>query len=60
MKIKIASILDEAEKLDGECQVRYIDYDADEWTVPVRINQKRIADMIDDLSIKEIRIILKP
>lgn len=58
MKMKIASLLYEAEKIGGKFQIRYVDYDTERWTVPVLINQKRIADIMDDSLVIEIRIIL--
>lgn len=58
MKILLSRVLNEAEAAGGKFQIRYQDYEVNQWTAPVCINQKRIADMMDDSSVKEIRIIL--
>lgn len=39
-------------------QVRYSDYDENQWTVPVLLTDERIDRIINDLSVIEIRIIL--
>jgi len=49
-----------AMKNNCEYQFRYYDYKKNEFTVPVLLTDARIERLLDDLSIAEIRLIIKP
>lgn len=55
----IESLLRLAMNLGCKYEVRHVDF-ADAWTVPVLITQERYDRMINDNSIKYIRLILEP
>jgi hypothetical protein len=56
-KISTEQILVEAQARDALYEVKYVD--SDNWTVPVKLNPDRIERILNDNSIKQIRIEFK-
>ena len=46
----------EAVKHNYLYSVQYSDYSKDEWTAPVLLTHERLAKVMDDYSVKKIRI----
>ena len=48
----------EPKSLIGKCKIsyQYVDYDKDQWTVPVDLTEDRLQKVYDDKSIVKIRI----
>ena len=38
-------------------QLQYVDYDENHWTLPVRLNRKRLKRIFEDLSITKVKLL---
>jgi ribosomal protein L20 len=55
----LRTMLESALRLGCQYKFRYYDYEEDEFTVPVLLNEDRIERLLSDLSIAEVQIIFK-
>jgi hypothetical protein len=60
MSEKIRMILANCMQINADHQIRYSDYEKDQFTVPCKLTIERIERIIHDNSIQEIKIIIKP
>ena len=56
--IKLLTIINVLRKLKGiaKVEMKYVD---SEWTIPIEITEKKIEQIIDDVSIESIRLLIK-
>ena len=52
-------ILRDAVKRKATYQVQFADYDLNTWTVPVELTQNRMDKLLDDCSIRKVRLELE-
>lgn len=57
---KIKAILEMCQHVNATYQVRYADYEKDQFTIPVILTPERIKLLTNDFSLYEIRINIKP
>ena len=58
-RLSMEVILRDAVRRKATYQVQYADYDLDTWTAPVELTQNRMDKLLDDCSIRKIRLELE-
>ena len=53
-------LLQVAMRMGYKYELRYTDYEANQWTAPVLLTENRINEMLNDFSVTEIHIIINP
>lgn len=57
--LSLEEILRDAVRRKATYQVQFADYDLDTWTAPCQLTQNRMDKLLDDGSIRKVRLELK-
>ena len=56
VRLSMEEILRDAVRRQATYQVQFADYDLDTWTVPCQLTENRMGKLLDDGSIRKVRI----
>lgn len=59
VRLSMEEILRDAVRRQATYQVQFADYDLDTWTAPCRISENRMEKLLDDGSIRKVRLELE-
>jgi len=59
VRLSMEAILRDAVRRKATYQVQYADYDLNTWTAPVELTQNRMDKLLDDGSIRKVRLELE-
>jgi hypothetical protein len=59
VRLSMEEILRDAVRRQATYQVQFADYDLDTWTVPCQLTENRMEKLLDDGSIRKVRLELE-
>ena len=59
VRLSMEDILRDAVRRKATYQVQFADYDLNTWTIPVELTQNRMDKLLDDFSIRKVRLELE-
>jgi hypothetical protein len=59
VRLSMEEILRDAVRRQATYQVQFADYDLDTWTAPCRLTENRMEKLLDDGSIRKVRLELE-
>lgn len=59
VRLSMEEILRDAVRRQATYQVQFADYDLDTWTVPCKLTENRMEKLLDDGSIRKVRLELE-
>lgn len=59
VRLSMEGILRDAVRRQATYQVQFADYDLDTWTAPCRLTENRMEKLLDDGSIRKVRLELE-
>ncbi|MCA0334382.1 MAG: hypothetical protein LCH44_10590 [Bacteroidetes bacterium] len=59
VRLSMEEILKDAVRRQATYQVQFADYDLDTWTVPCQLTENRMEKLLDDGSIRKVRLELE-
>ena len=59
VRLSIEEILKDAVRRQATYQVQFADYDLDTWTTPCQLTENRMEKLLDDGSIRKVRLELE-
>ena len=59
VRLSMEEILRDAVRRQASYQVQFADYDLDTWTAPCQLTENRMEKLLDDGSIRKVRLELK-
>ena len=59
VRLSMEEILKDAVRRQATYQIQFADYDLDTWTAPVQLTENRMEKLLDDGSIRKIRLELE-
>lgn len=59
VRLSMEEILKDAVRRQATYQIQFADYDIDTWTVPCQLTENRMEKLLDDGSIRKVRLELE-
>lgn len=59
VRLSMEEILKDAVRRQATYQIQFADYDLDTWTAPVQLTENRMEKLLDDGSIRKVRLELE-
>ena len=59
VRLSMEEILKDAVRRQATYQVQFVDYDLDTWTAPCQLTENRMEKLLDDGSIRKVRLELE-